>query len=165
MKETEVPHPAPGEDVDVVEVPLERVRPLDPEERADRAVRPRRLEVRRRPHEADGLRVARDRRVERVDLLVRRLREPARLFAHRDTDEAEELRPHSAVDHSRHIDVTADGGAGERRLVPHEKVVAEPAAPHQRVRVEIDRRMRRMDGSRLAENPCASNPTPARLRA
>ncbi len=153
MEEPEVTHPAPREDVDVGDVPFERVRPFDAEERSDRSVRPRRFELVGGADEPERVRTSGDRGFEGVDLLVRRLRQAAHLFAERDGDESEELRPHAAVDHAWNIDMPANCRHRQRRSVAAEKVVADPTAPHERVGVEVDGRVGGVDGARLRE-PC-----------
>ena len=84
---------------------------------------------------------ARDRLDEDVDLFVDDAREPAHALGDGERHEAEELRAHAALAHARKVDVAAERRARQRRLVARVQVVAEPARPHERVGVQVDRRV------------------------
>ena len=63
--------------------------------------------------------------------------------------QAEELRSHSTFAHARDVDVSSECSARQRWLVARVDVVAEPAHPHRRIGVQIDRRMLAMQGKRF----------------
>ena len=139
VEEADVAHAAPRERGDVVEGTLERVGTLDPEERAHHAFRLALLDLGCRAHEAERARLVRHLAVERIDLLVDGARHPARPIRKRERDQPEELRAHASLAHAGEVDVTAERRERERRLVCLVDVVADPARPHQRVGVQIDR--------------------------
>ncbi len=140
MQEAQVAQAAAREAIEVVEIALERVRAFDAEQRGDRTFCVRRFDVFAGVAKAKLARAA-ERRVEHVDLFVDRAREAADFSEHRKRDQAEELPADAAFAHARQIDVTEKRLLRERRVVPREEIVAEPAAPHERVRVQIDRGM------------------------
>ena len=51
-----------------------------------------------------------------------------------------------ALAHARHVDVAAERRAREGRLVARVQVVADPARPHERVGVKVDRRVLGVNG-------------------
>ena len=142
VEKADVANPAPGEDVDVVEGALERMSSFDPEERADRSVLAARLDLGRGADEPERAGPRLDLRLEVVDLLVDGPCHSVRPIGERERDEPEELRAHPTVTHAGQVDVTAEGREGKRGLVPLVHVVADPARPHERVRVQIDGGMR-----------------------
>ena len=151
VEEAQVAHAAPRELGESVDVALERVRAFDPEQRADGARGARRFDLVRGADETEVIGSPHDGLVERIDLLVDGSREPALAAKspHRQGDEAEELGADAALAKARNVDVPAQRGARERSLVSAVEIVSNPPAPHERVRVEIDRRMSVVESARL----------------
>jgi hypothetical protein len=90
-----------------------------------------------------------DRGVELVDLLVDDPRQAARPLEDRHRHQAEELRPHAALAHPGQVQVARPRPARQRRLVVLVHVVAPPAGPHERVGVQVDGRVLRVESLRL----------------
>ena len=97
VREAEVAHAPAREGVELAEVPLDRMGPLDAHQRARDVVLLAVDQLRRRPHLPEPPSAAHDRLVERVDLLVDRACEAARPAEEGERDEAEELRSHPAL--------------------------------------------------------------------
>ena len=114
--------------------------PLDAQQRARDVVLLAVDQLRRRPHLPEPPSAAHDRLVERVDLLVDRACEAARPAEEGERDEAEDCAPIPPV-RMRGTSTWPPMRRGEGRGVPREEVVREPARPHQRVGVEVDRRV------------------------
>ncbi len=146
--EAQVADPPSGEGVELPEVPFERVRSLDPEQRTNRAGCVALLDLGGRPDLAERAVAAGGGRVQSVDLLVHGAGEATRHARERQRDEAEELAARPSALQARQVDVTAEGRAGEGRGVAPEQVVPKPTHPHQRVGVQIDR------GAGVEDRPC-----------
>ena len=142
VQEPEVANAPPRVVIDPFEVPLERVGPLDPEKSAGRAVAVGPIDFFGRAHLAQTPLGAADLGVEQIDLLVDRSGVPPVGDRHRD--QAEELRADAPFDEAGHVDMTKEGGARQDGVVAHGEVVADPAAPHERVGVQVDGGMSRM---------------------
>jgi hypothetical protein len=117
------------------------VRTLDAEERGHGPVRPARLDLVGSPYEAEGAWSRRHLLIEDVDLLVNGARHSTWPVREREGHQAEELGSHAAFAHPWEIEVPRKCGEGQWRLMCLVHVVPEPARPHERVGVQVDRRV------------------------
>src|SRR5262249_30235425 len=130
--------PPPREGVEALDFPFQCVRPLDPQQRAEEALLAAALNLRSGLDEPQA-RSPYDRLLEGVDLFVDGARHTADARGNWERYEPEELRAHSPLPHARKIHVAGERRAWQRRGVTRVEVVADPARPHERVRVQIDR--------------------------
>ena len=124
MKEPQVPHSASREGVKAVQAALESVRPFDAEQRADFPFAPARFDLFGRAHQPELVGMSLDGLVESVDLFVDRPGQPTHSLRDGEGDEAEELRSHPSLSHTRQVDVPAERRMPQRWLVSRMQVVA-----------------------------------------
>lgn len=149
MQQAEVSHAAAREVVDLVEVALERVGTLDSQKPGDHAVSTTELDFVRRPGDPQFRWMKGGRLDQKINLVSDGSRQPRRVRNEREGYEPEKLSSHARVSKPWQVDVTAESRSPEGRFVPDEKVVAKPARPHERVRVQIDGRVLGVKRSRV----------------
>ncbi len=143
VEKAEVADTTPGEAIELFEIAIERMSSLDPEERGRNAIAGSGLDLAGGEDLADATGMGGHQPVERVDLLLDGGRIAS--FGKGQRDQAEELRSDASLDQPRKIHVPGEGGPRKGRLMPFGQVVADPSRPHQRIGVQIDGGMFRMN--------------------
>jgi hypothetical protein len=117
------------------------VRPFDAEERTGRSLAAHLVDLFGGADFAQSPRArARDEGVERIDLLVDGPHIAASRY--RQRDQPEELRADAPIAQARYVDVPEKCRGRKEGLVPRAELVPDPARPHERVSVQIDRGVR-----------------------
>jgi hypothetical protein len=162
VQEPQIPHATVGKVIDPVQIALQRVGALDSQQRPGDALPLDALDIGGGANLLESARALYDVRFERVDLLV----DGASVSAarHGERHQPEELRADPPFYQSRDIDVTEEGGSGKRGGVPGAKVVTHPPRPHERVRVEVDGGVGRVERSRLQRSVRSSSVRRCKIR-